>query len=92
MVGSHTHRQEGGGRLGTGFVDYGLGNFIWYNESGVSGTSGVLVVTVTGRDTDSYQWVPARIQGGVPTPLTGPAADQAAAVWHGLQGCAGLAP
>ena len=35
------------------FVDYGLGNFIWYNESGVSGTSGVLLVTVTGRDTDA---------------------------------------
>jgi poly-gamma-glutamate capsule biosynthesis protein CapA/YwtB (metallophosphatase superfamily) len=92
VVGSHSHRQEGGGRLGTGFVDYGLGNFIWYNESGVSGTTGVLLVTVTGRDTDSYRWVPARIQGGVPTPLTGPAADQSAAAWTGLQACAGLTP
>ena len=92
VVGSHAHRQQGAGHLGTAFVDYGLGNFIWYNESGVSGTSGVLLVTVTGRDTDAFRWVPARIQGGVPTPLTGPAADQAAAAWAGLRTCAGLAP
>jgi poly-gamma-glutamate synthesis protein (capsule biosynthesis protein) len=92
VVGSHAHRQEGGGHLGTAFVDYGLGNFIWYNEAGPSGTSGVLLVTVTGRDTDTYRWVPARIQGGVPTPLTGPAADQALGDWNGLRACAGLAP
>jgi poly-gamma-glutamate synthesis protein (capsule biosynthesis protein) len=92
VVGSHSHRQEGGGRLGTAFVDYGLGNFVWYNESGVSGDSGVLLLTVTGRDTDSYQWVPARIQGGVPHPLTTTAAATAAASWSGLRGCAGLAP
>jgi poly-gamma-glutamate synthesis protein (capsule biosynthesis protein) len=92
VVGSHSHRQEGAGRLGTGFVDYGLGNFIWYNEAGVSGDSGVLLVTVTGRDTDSYQWVPARIQGGVPHPLIGPAAATAVASWNGLRACAGLAP
>ncbi|HZP28297.1 MAG TPA: CapA family protein [Acidimicrobiia bacterium] len=92
VVGSHSHRQEGAGHLGTGFVDYGLGNFIWYNEAGVSGDSGVLLLTVTGRDTDGSQWVPARIQGGVPTPLGGPAADRAVAAWDGLRACAGLAP
>jgi poly-gamma-glutamate synthesis protein (capsule biosynthesis protein) len=92
VVGSHSHRQEGAGRLGTGFVDYGLGNFIWYNEAGVSGDSGVLLVTVTGRDTDTYQWVPARIQGGVPRPLAGAPATQSVASWNGLRACAGLAP
>jgi poly-gamma-glutamate capsule biosynthesis protein CapA/YwtB (metallophosphatase superfamily) len=92
VVGSHSHRQEGGGHLGTAFVDYGLGNFIWYNESGVSGDSGVLLLTVTGRDTDSSQWVPARIRGGVPTPLTGAPAVQGVASWNGLRTCAGLAP
>ena len=92
VVGSHSHRQEGGGRLGTGFVDYGLGNLIWYNEAGTSGESGVLLLTVTGRDTDAYQWVPARIQGGVPHPLSGAPAQQAVAGWNGLRACAGLAP
>jgi Bacterial capsule synthesis protein PGA_cap len=92
VVGAHAHRQQGAGRLGTAFVDFGLGNFVWYNESGPSGTSGVLLVTVTGRDTDTYQWVPARIQAGVPTPLTGPAADQPLGDWNGLRACAGLAP
>ena len=48
VVGSHAHRQQGAGHLGTAFVDYGLGNFIWYNEAGVSGTSGVLLVTDDG--------------------------------------------
>ena len=92
VVGSHAHRQQGAGRLGTAFVDYGLGNFVWYNESGDSGTTGVLLVTVTGRDTDSYQWVPARIRGGVPTPLVGSAATFASGAWSALQGCSGLAP
>jgi poly-gamma-glutamate synthesis protein (capsule biosynthesis protein) len=92
VVGSHSHRQEGAGRLGAGFVDYGLGNFIWYNEAGAQGDSGVLLVTATGRDTDSYQWVPARIQGGVPHPLAGAPATQAVASWNGLRACAGLAP
>ncbi len=93
VVGAHSHRQEGAGHLGTAFVDYGLGNLIWYNDSGPEGNSGVLLLTVTGRDTDAARWVPARIGGnGVPVPLSGPAADQAVAAWQGLRTCAGLAP
>ena len=30
VVGSHAHRLLGGGRLGSAFVDYGLGNFAFY--------------------------------------------------------------
>jgi len=93
VVGSHSHVLEGGGRLGTAFVDYGLGNFIWYNESGENGRTGVLLVTATGRDIDSYQWVPARIRGGVATPLpAGSEADAEIAHWNELRGCTGLAP
>jgi hypothetical protein len=93
VVGSHTHRLQGAGRLGTAFVGYGLGNFVWYNESGPAGVSGVLQVTATGRDVDAYSWAPAQIRGGVPQPLPpGPAADQAIAAWDGLRGCTGLAP
>ena len=65
VVGSHAHQQQGGGRLGRAFVDYGLGNFVWYSQnSSASTTTGVLKVTVTGRRIDGYQWVPARIVGG----------------------------
>jgi poly-gamma-glutamate synthesis protein (capsule biosynthesis protein) len=92
VVGSHAHRQQGAGRLGTGFVGYGLGNFIFYNESGPAGASGVLQVTATGRDIDAYSWLPARIKGGVPEPVPpGPDADQALADWNALRDCTGLA-
>jgi poly-gamma-glutamate synthesis protein (capsule biosynthesis protein) len=76
VVGSHTHRVETAGRLGAALVDYGLGNFAFYNERGTSGITGVLDVTATGRDIDSYQWKPARIRGGIPHLLTGGAATQ----------------
>jgi poly-gamma-glutamate synthesis protein (capsule biosynthesis protein) len=93
VIGSHAHHLQGGGRFNTAFVDYGLGNFVFYNEQGEYGRSGVLVVTVTGRDIDSYQWVPARIHGGVATPVpAGPEADAEVAHWNELRACSGLAP
>ena len=92
VVGSHAHRLEGAGRLGNAFVDYGLGNFVFYNESGASGVTGVLRVTATGRQIDSYDWVPAQIRGGVPQPLDGEPAERAVAAWNDLRGCTGLTP
>jgi poly-gamma-glutamate synthesis protein (capsule biosynthesis protein) len=91
VVGSHAHQQQGGGRLGRAFVDYGLGNFVWYSQSSsVSTTTGVLKVTVTGRRIDGYKWVPARIVGGSPTPLGGSARSAALASWRGLRSCTNL--
>ncbi len=91
VVGSHTHRLEGAGRLGTAFVSYGLGNFVFYNEAGPAGVSGVLQVTATGRDIDGYAWVPAQLRGGVAEPLpAGLDADQALADWNALRDCTGL--
>jgi poly-gamma-glutamate synthesis protein (capsule biosynthesis protein) len=93
VVGSHAHHLQGGGRFNTSFVDYGLGNFVFYNEAGEFGRSGVLTVTATGRDIDSYQWTPARIQGGVATPLPpGAGADAEVAHWNDLRSCTALAP
>jgi poly-gamma-glutamate synthesis protein (capsule biosynthesis protein) len=92
VVGSHSHRVEGGGRLGNAYVDYGLGNFVFYNESGPSGVSGVLRVTLTGRRVDRGEWVPAVIRSGVPRPLTGSSAADAIAQWNGRRACTGLAP
>ncbi len=91
IVGSHTHRLQGGGRLGSALVAYGLGNFVFYNEGGPRGATGILAVTVTGRDVDSYRWVPARIGGGVPRPLGGAAATAADGAWAASRGCTGLA-
>ena len=94
IVGSHAHVLEGAGRLGTAFVDYGLGNFVFYNGSGEYGRTGVLMVTATGRDVDTYQWQPARIRnGGIPEPLpAGPAADADIAHWNDLRACTDLTP
>lgn len=91
VVGGHAHRLQGAGRLDDAFVAYGLGNFVWYNQSGPSGETGVLYVTVTGRRVDSYGWMPARIRNGVPHPLEGDSAAQARSAWEQRRGCTGLA-
>ena len=92
IVGSHAHRVMTAGRLDGAFVDYGLGNFAFYNESGLSGVTGVLRVTVTGRDVDGYEWLPARINGGIPHLLTGSAAASDTAAFASRRACAGLTP
>ena len=53
---------------------YGLGNFKFYNSSGLGGESGVLTVAVTRAGVASSAWHPASIRGGVPELLTGAAA------------------
>lgn len=93
VVGSHAHVLEGAGRKATSFVGYGLGNFAFYNEIGENGRTGVLMVTATGRDIDAYSWVPARIRGGIPTPVpAGPEADAEIAHWNELRACTDLSP
>jgi len=90
VVGGHAHRLLGAGRKGKAVVSYGLGNFVWYGTSELSTQTGVLLVTVTGRRVDSYRWVPARIVGGVPRPLTGTKRRREIASWNTLRGCSGL--
>lgn len=92
VVGSHAHRLLGGGMKGETFVGYGLGNFIWFNESGANGATGALLVTATGRHIDRYEWRPARIRNGVPTVLEGAAAADAQARWQALRACTDLSP
>lgn len=92
VVGSHAHRLQGGGRYGSAFADYGLGNFVFYNDSGAAAQTGVLLVTATGRRIDGYEWRPARVRGGVPVLLEGAEADQAVAEWDALRACTDLTP
>jgi Bacterial capsule synthesis protein PGA_cap len=92
VVGGHAHRLQGAGRLGNAVVGYGLGNFVFYNEGGAAGVSGVLQVTATGRQIDSYGWVPAQIGGGVAQPLDGASAEGALTAWNNLRACTGLTP
>ena len=92
VVGSHAHVLLGGGRMGRALVDYGLGNFAFYATSDLTTRSGVLLVTVTGRRVDSFRWVPARIESGVPQPLSGADARAALQSWRALRGCTNLKP
>ena len=90
VVGSHAHVLVGAGRRGKALVAYGLGNFVFYASRAETVESGVLEVTVTGRRIDGYRWVPARISGGIPYPLTGSARGRAQASWRALRSCTDL--
>lgn len=99
VVGSHAHRLQGAGRLGDGYVAYGLGNYAWYTPSpGAAADTGVLTLTVQpapsphGRATVTRAvWEPARIAtDGLPSPVAGPAAAAFEAELDDLRACAGL--
>ena len=90
IVGSHAHVLLGSGWLGDTYVDYGLGNFLWYHNHNPE--TGVLRLTISDGQVVGDSWAPARIQTfGRPVPLRG--GDRAAAIadWHRLHDCTGLA-
>ncbi len=87
VVGSHAHVLLGGGYLGSAYVDYGLGNFAFYNDPPPTDQSGSLAVTVTGRHIDGVTWRPAVIEDDLPQPLSGAEAAQAVAQWNAARTC-----
>lgn len=91
VVGSHAHRLQGVGFVGPKLIAYGLGNFIFHPGSAAGRESGVLRVAVTGSRVDSFEWRPAVIQGDVPVPLSGPAAEREATKMADLARCARVA-
>lgn len=94
VVGSHAHELQGDGRLGPGYVAYGLGNFAWYSP----GPAGVLTLTVrpprapAGRAAvTTSRWWPAVIGAdGLASGVRGAAAAEFEADRQALRGCAGL--
>jgi hypothetical protein len=94
VAGSHAHEVQGDGRLGAGYVAYGLGNFAWYSP----GPTGVLTLTVrppaeqTGRAAViASRWWPAVIgPDGLPRAATGGATAASAERRTALRACAGL--
>src|SRR6185503_18947371 len=90
VVGSHAHLLLGSGWLGDTYVDYGLGNFLWYHNH--EPETGVLRLTIRDGQVVDDSWTPARMQTfGRPLPLRGE--DRAAAIadWRRLQQCTALA-
>jgi hypothetical protein len=90
VIGSHAHVLLGGGYLGSAYVDYGLGNFAFYNTPAPTNESGSLVITATGRHIDGVIWRPAQIEDELPVPLAGAAATQALASWNNDRTCTDL--
>jgi poly-gamma-glutamate synthesis protein (capsule biosynthesis protein) len=90
VIGGHAHRLQGAGMLGPTFVGYGLGNFDFRAFSAVTTQTGVVVVTVTGRHIDKYEFVPGIVNGAVATPLDGADAQAAIDEWNNLRPCTGL--
>jgi poly-gamma-glutamate capsule biosynthesis protein CapA/YwtB (metallophosphatase superfamily) len=92
VVGTHAHLLLGAGYLGSTYVAYGLGNYLWWRNSAYSDDTGVLRLTFAGRRVVGAVLAPARIDGrGVPMPATGGTAARIQQKWAGLAGCTGLA-
>ncbi len=91
IVGSHAHVLLGSGWQQDTYVNYGLGNFVWYHDK--SPETGVLRLRLEDGKVVSDQWTPARIAtlGGRPLPLSGAARHRAVRDWRERRSCAGLA-
>jgi poly-gamma-glutamate capsule biosynthesis protein CapA/YwtB (metallophosphatase superfamily) len=90
IIGSHAHELQGSGWLGHTFVAYGMGNFLWW-ENSYSTATGVLELTLHPNAPLTEQFIPAVVSStGQPIELTGGAAQAAAAHYDSLRGCAGL--
>ncbi|WP_017590776.1 CapA family protein [Nocardiopsis ganjiahuensis] len=90
VVGGHAHVLSPGGFQGDAYVHYGLSNFVFYNFSGPTAETGVLTLTFDRGSVLEADWAPAQIQGGVPVPYEGEAADQARQTWVDMRQECGL--
>jgi poly-gamma-glutamate synthesis protein (capsule biosynthesis protein) len=89
VVGSHAHVLGGSGWSGDTYVNYGLGNFVWYHDR--QPDTGVLELRVTEDGVVGERWVPARITtAGTPQPVLGASRRTAISRWEELRRCAGL--
>jgi len=87
VIGSGAHVLLGAGYLGSAYVDYGLGNFAFYDYAPPETDSGALILTAQGRHVTAATWRPATIVGGLPQPLSGTAAATAVQSWNSARSC-----
>jgi poly-gamma-glutamate synthesis protein (capsule biosynthesis protein) len=90
VVGTGAHVLLGGGYLGDAYVDYGLGNFAFYDNDPPETDSGSLLVTAVGRKVVAAVFRPATDLNGLPQPLTGTAGQTALTNWTAARTCTGL--
>ncbi len=91
VIGADAHVLLGGGFLGSAYVDYGLGNFAFYDSNPPETNSGSLVISAVGRHITGVVWRPATIVAGLPQPLTGAPAAAAIQSWNAARSCTNLA-
>jgi len=90
IIGAHAHMLQGSGWLGHTFVAFGMGNFLWW-ENSYSTATGVLKVTLHPHAPLTARFIPAVVSGtGQPTVDQGAAARRALAHYASLRACAGL--
>jgi poly-gamma-glutamate synthesis protein (capsule biosynthesis protein) len=90
IIGSHAHMLQGSGWLGRTFVAYGMGNFLWW-ENSYSTATGVLKLTLHPDAPLTARFIPAIVSGtGQPIADQGAAARRALAPYASLRTCAGL--
>jgi poly-gamma-glutamate synthesis protein (capsule biosynthesis protein) len=94
VVGTHAHLLLGDGWLGRTYVQYGLGNFVWWRNDAYSNDTGVLRVTLRGSSIVKTELVPAKISRstGQPAAVTGAEATRITKKYEGLRDCTRLAP
>jgi poly-gamma-glutamate synthesis protein (capsule biosynthesis protein) len=90
VVGADAHVLSGAGYLGSAYVDYGLGNFAFYDNAAPETDSGSLIISAQGRHVTSAVWRPATIVSGLPQPLTGQPATTAIDSWNSARSCTNL--
>jgi poly-gamma-glutamate synthesis protein (capsule biosynthesis protein) len=91
IIGAHAHTLQGSGWLGRTFVAYGMGNFLWW-ENSYSTATGVLRLTLHPHAPLTARFIPAVVaRTGQPVVDQGAAARRAGAHYASLRTCAGLA-
>ncbi len=93
IVGSHAHVLQGAGWLGDSYVDYGLGNFVWWRRNtAAEASTGVLTLTVADRRVTAAVWTPLTVSAdALPRPPSAAATAGRRSAWLAARSCTGLA-
>jgi poly-gamma-glutamate synthesis protein (capsule biosynthesis protein) len=93
VLGTHAHLLLGDGWLGKTYVQYGLGNFLWWRDDSFSNDTGVLRVVLRDGKVARTELVPALIsrRTGQPEVVQGAEQTRIMAKYAKLRGCTRLA-
>jgi poly-gamma-glutamate synthesis protein (capsule biosynthesis protein) len=89
---THAHLLLGAGWLGSTYVAYGLGNFLWWEDNALSNDTGVLTLSISGKKVTGGKFVPAWItRTGQPEVATGSEGRRITKKFEQLRSCTKLA-